>query len=174
MKILGLDISSSTIGYALIEDLNLIKTGHIKPPDKKKSLDNFSLRLDFAYSHIKDLIKKLNPDIIVAEEYAKKFSQGKSSANTIIVLSTFNEVCCLAAYQETKQQVIKIPVTTLRKIISKKYDVNMDDKEDVLSFCKKNFSYKDSLNKNLNIKKECYDETDALIVALGYYWSNNG
>lgn len=177
MKILGLDISSSTIGYGLIDvssedNIILLKSGHFKPPDKKKSKDNFSLRLDFAYTCIKKLLKDLKPDIVVVEDYAKKFSAGRSSANTILVLASFNEVCCLSIYQHLKKEPIRIPVRTLRKIMSQHYDTDIDDKIDVLNFCMNTFkNFKPTKTKMDNYKKEFCDEADAIIVALGYYWS---
>jgi len=45
-KVLGLDISSSVIGYSIIEfddnNINLVKYGHIKPPGADKG--SLSLR----------------------------------------------------------------------------------------------------------------------------------
>lgn len=169
-KILGLDISSSTIGWALLNvHRGLIDYGHLKPPSKKKSGDNFSLRLDFAFEEIKKLILKLEPDVVVIEDYAKKFTKGRSSANTILVLASFNEVSGLASYKVTGKQPVRIPVSSLRKLVKNSYHRIIDDKEDVLDFCKDNFkNFLPVKNRNGNIKKECYDEADAIVVSLGY------
>jgi Holliday junction resolvasome RuvABC endonuclease subunit len=177
MKILGLDISSSTIGWALIDvvddKVSLIKYGHLKPPSKKKSNNNFALRLDFAFEEIKVLVSSTSPDVIAIEDYAKKFSSGRSSANTILVLASFNEVCGLAAYKTVNKQPVRIPVTTLRKLVKNEYSESVKDKDEVLAFCKKHFkSFVTTLNRAGNIKTECYDEADAIIVALGYYLNN--
>lgn len=175
MLILGLDISSATIGWSVLfvaDDgvISLKKYGHIKPTSKKKSDDNFSLRLNYAFDAITSLVQKEKPDVIAIEDYAKKFSKGRSSANTILILSSFNEVCGLAAYRVSKLQPIRIPVTSLRKLVKKEYSCNIDDKEDVLEFCKKTFNnFLTQNNRAGNIKKECYDEADSIIVSLGYY-----
>jgi Holliday junction resolvasome RuvABC endonuclease subunit len=174
MLILGLDISSATIGWSLLEvagdKYSLKKYGHIKPTSKKKSGDNFSLRLDHAFNAITDLVKKESPTVIAIEDYAKKFSKGKSSANTILILSSFNEVCGLAAYRASKITPVRIPVTTLRKIVKTEFSCNIDDKQDVLDLCKKTFNnFLTQNNRAGNIKKESYDEADSIIVSLGYY-----
>ena len=176
MRILGLDISSSTIGWSLLEviddKVSLIKYGHLKPPSKKKSKDNFALRLDFAFEEIKTLAS-MNADVIAIEDYAKKFSSGRSSANTILVLASFNEVCGLSAYKATGKQPVRIPVTTLRKLVKNEYQESVKDKDEVLAFCKKHFkNFNSVLNRAGNIKAECYDEADSIIVALGYYLDN--
>lgn len=174
MLILGLDISSATIGWSLLEAVDdkysLKKYGHIKPTSKKKSDDNFSLRLNYAFDAITDLVKKESPDVIAIEDYAKKFSKGRSSANTILILSSFNEVCGLAAYRASKLKPIRIPVTSLRKLVKKEFNCNIDDKKDVLDFCKKTFNnFLTKNNRAGNIQKESYDEADSIIVCLGYY-----
>lgn len=179
MLILGLDISSATIGWSVLEVADdkcvLKKYGHIKPTSKKKSDDNFSLRLNHAFDAITDLVKKEAPQVIAIEDYAKKFSKGRSSANTILILSSFNEVCGLAAYRASNLKPIRIPVTTLRKIVKTEYDCDIDDKEDVMTFCKKTFNnFLTQNNKAGNIKKESYDEADSIIVALGYYLEKRG
>ena len=177
MKILGLDISSSTIGWSLIEVSNkrisLLKYGHLKPPSKKKSNDNFPLRLDFAFEEIKKLSLNTSPDIVAIEDYAKKFSSGRSSANTILVLASFNEVCGLAAYKTLAQKPVRIPVATLRRLVKDEYGESVKDKDEVLKFCKKHFNNFLTVNNRVgNIKTECYDEADAIVVAVGYYLQN--
>jgi hypothetical protein len=177
MKILGLDISSATIGFSILEIKNkkvsLLEYGHLKPPSKKKSKDNFSLRLDFAFNEITKLIKRTKPDIVAIEDYAKKFSEGRSSANTILVLASFNEVCGLAAYRILETKPTRIPVTTLRRLVKDEYKEVVKDKEDVLKFCKKHFKNFTTVNNRAgNIKEESYDQADSIIVGLGYYLDN--
>ena len=177
LKVLGLDISSATIGWALLETKHkkpkLISYGHLRPPSKKQSKDNFSLRLDFGFNEITNLIKNLKPDIVVIEDYAKGFSKGLSSANTIIVLASFNEVCGLASYRVLGVKPTRMPVTTLRKLVNTEYSESIKDKEDVMKFCKKQFNNFVTVNNRVgNIKIQCYDEADAIIVALGYHIDN--
>lgn len=177
MLILGLDISSATIGWSVLEVVDdkysLKSFGHIKPISKKKSDDNFCFRLNYAFDAITELVRKEKPDVVAIEDYAKKFSAGRSSANTILILSSFNEVCGLAVFRESKITPVRIPVTTLRKIVKNEFNCNIDDKPDVLAFCQKTFNnFLTQNNRAGNIKKEAFDEADSIIVSLGYYLEN--
>jgi Holliday junction resolvasome RuvABC endonuclease subunit len=168
-KVLGLDISSSTIGWCLLEYdaqvVNLVSYGHIKPPPKKKG--SFPFRLDFTYKAIEDLIKQLKPNEIAVEDYAKKFSKGRSTANTIIVLSVFNEVCCLVSYRKLKKEPFRYPVATIRAQLGRLFNTKIVSKDDVFPEIVKNCSrFQVKLNRNLNTKKESGDEADAIAVAI--------
>lgn len=171
MKILALDISSATIGWALMENIdsvpNLIKYGHIKPISKKKSDDNISLRLFNVEEKINKLLLTEKPDVIVIEDYVKKFSKGKSSANTIIILAVFNETTALLGYKFTKKKAVRYTVTQLRSFVQKKFGVSIKDKDEVINFISGYFkNYKTVTNKVGNVKKECEDEADAIILGL--------
>jgi Holliday junction resolvasome RuvABC endonuclease subunit len=176
MKVLGLDISSATIGWSLVSYNSTEKRfivhqyGHIKPMSKKKSNGSFSKRLDSAYSKILGLLEETEPDVVAVEDYAKKFSKGRSSANTIIVLATFNEAIALAVYRKLSQEVVRYPVTSLRSSISKYFSKDIVSKEDVFPFVCEIFKdqFVPILNRNDNTKEECYDEADSIFVALAH------
>lgn len=175
-KILALDISSSTIGWSILErdedNIQLVDYGHIKPPAKVKAAKvgfGYSYRLNEISKEISKLLFNTNPDTVVVEDYAKKFSSGRSSANTIIVLATANEVVSLTCFQIMNKEVTRIPVTKLRSVVMKKYQVDVKDKDDAMNLCKNLFNnFKTANNKNGNIQKECYDQSDSIIVGLGY------
>lgn len=176
-RVVSLDISSSCIGWSLLQedaDTILLKDwGHIKPPSKKKAEKiglGLSYRLDWAVTHILDLFTSLQPDEVVVEDYAKKFARGKSSANTIITLATFNETISLVWYIISNKEVIRFPVSSIRKKIREKYNKEVKEKEDVLLFVDNTFTNFVILkNRNGNTKKECYDEADAIVAGLAYF-----
>lgn len=176
-KLLSMDISSSTIGWSLFEfdknTINLLSYGHIKPPNKAKADKlgyGLSYRLSEISKEIKNLITKTQPDKVAVEDYAKKFSAGRSSANTIIILATVNETVSLVCFQMMGIEVTRLPVTRLRSVVKKKYQVDVKDKDDAMKLIKQVFPiFSSVLNKNGNTKKECYDESDAAIVGLGYH-----
>lgn len=178
-RVLGLDISSSTIGWALIkfndEIVELESHGHIKPPAKKKGCMGF--RLSTTSDEIRNLIKNLSPDIVAVEDYAKKFSSKKSSAHTIIVLATFNEVCAMIAYQELGKDVWRCAATSIRSILSKHFDIKSVSKDEIFSViqthCKR---FETKMNRIGNTKTESKDEADAVAVSLAYVLEeyNNG
>jgi len=179
-RLLALDISSSTIGWSVLErdanNITLIDYGHIKPPTKAKAAKagfGYSYRLNEIAKAIFELVQSIQPDTVVVEDYAKKFSSGRSSANTIIVLATVNEVVSLTCFQATGKEVIRIPVTKLRSVVKKQHQVDVKDKDDAMKLCKNIFkNFKTVNNRNGNTKKECYDESDSILVGLGYHIIN--
>jgi hypothetical protein len=172
MKVLSIDISSSTIGWSTIiinDDLSfpvLDSYGYIKPSKKGELCER---ALDGRNKYIK-LLNDEKPDVVVVEDYASKFSRGKSSARTIIVLAVFNEMIKMTTVETVNFIPISYPVATIRSVISKEFSDSVSDKSDVLSFCQKKFlNYKTTLNRVDNIKKECYDECDSIIVGICHY-----
>jgi Holliday junction resolvasome RuvABC endonuclease subunit len=176
-RLLALDISSSTIGWSVLErdktSITLIDYGHIKPPTKAKAAKagyGYSYRLHEISKAIIELVGSTQPDTVIVEDYAKKFSSGRSSANTIIVLATVNEVVSLVCFQLVGKEVTRIPVTRLRSVVKKQHLVDVKDKDDAMKLCKKLFkNFVTVNNRNGNTKKECYDESDSIIVGLGYH-----
>lgn len=166
MKHMGLDISSSTIGIAITEDENLIFHGHYKPMKSKvkKVEKTLAERLLKTYKDMIEIIKKHNPDTICIEDYARKFSPGRSSAQTIIVLSCFNEVVSMACVDSVNIIPTKYPVASIRKTLGLKGKL---EKKDILDeVIKKYPNFKIKLNRNKNTKTETYDEADALAVVM--------
>lgn len=175
-KVLALDISSSTIGWAIFEydvsskKYSLLKYGHTKPLSKAKADragKGFVCRLNDAYSKISKLIKSECVDEVALEEYAKRYSKGRSSANTIITLATFNEVVTLSCFRELGREPARYTPRTVRTFLGKKFNCKLDEKEDCFKFVDKNFSsFKKTLTRYGNIKTEHYDESDAIIIGL--------
>ena len=171
MKILSLDISSSTIGWSLLivdnqNNLSLSDYGFIKPT-KKGSLAERAIDASIKY---KDILKQTNPDKVIVEDYATKFSSGRSTARTIIVLAVFNEFIKITTIETVKILPISYPVRTIRSVVQKAYGDSISDKEEVMSFCKKYFSnFIPKQNRNKNTKKESYDECDAIVVGVCHF-----
>lgn len=168
-RVLSLDISSSTIGWAVIEydssSFSLIKYGFLKPPNSTKG--SLSFRLSKTVDMIEDLILQTNPDEVAVEDYAKRFSKKKSTAHTIITLSTFNEVVCLTAYRKMTKDVFRYPVMTIRSQVGKLFGVKIISKDDIFpEIVSRATLFKPQLNKNNNIKKESFDIVDALGVGI--------
>ena len=174
--VLGLDISSTTIGWAMIsydkENYSLESYGHIKPSKNKKY--SKIEKLSMTYDMVKEVVHKLNPDEIAIEQYASKFSSGRSTARTIIVLSTYNEALSLCCYREFGKIPFRYAPVTIRSSISKYFDKKIKSKDDAFEFVCNNVSnFKTKTNRLLNIKKESYDEADAICVALCHFIKNN-
>lgn len=173
MIVLGIDCSSSTVGWGIIEINNnvpsLVAHGHIKPLKEKKtsiidSLDDLNIKLT-------EICNQFKPQYIFVEELIK-FMKGKSTADTIIKLAVYNRS---ASYFIYKASLIKphfyYPIT-IRSQISKYLKVSKPSKEDLPNLLLNKFP-------NLSIKtikkgkfkgtpvKETFDECDAIATALG-------
>src|SRR5713101_2439427 len=95
--VLGFDVSSSCIGIGVLQinddkSIQFISVEYIKPLKK----GNIVERIADTRDKIKSVIEKVKPDHIGIEDIIK-FMKGKSSANTIIMLTTFNRMICLLA-----------------------------------------------------------------------------
>jgi Holliday junction resolvasome RuvABC endonuclease subunit len=175
-KVLSLDVSSTTIGWSLISEseglIKVIKHGHIKPPKSDLSLARRALKSQYL---LKSLIKDLKPDSVAIEEYVTKFSKGRSTAKTIVVLSVFNEAMTMACIEELDKDPDRLSVLSIRSLISKTFDEKITSKEECFEFIKKIPSFTVNLNKKNEIKKETYDEADAVAVGISsIIRSNNG
>ena len=94
--ILGLDISSSTVGYGILEwetDTNKLTfqdIGYYKPNKKDfETAEGFIESLSQTRNAIQTLLDIYHPEYIGIENIVK-FMKGKSSADAIITLAAFN------------------------------------------------------------------------------------
>lgn len=171
-KILSLDISSNTIGYALFEyddaSCNLIKYGNIKPPKSNKG--NLSFRALAASKDLRVLLKSEKPDEVAVEAYASRFNKGRSTIRTIIVLSFFNEQLQLTTLDELNITCDSYPVMTIRSTISNHLNKHIVSKEEMFDAMCVNFkSFTPRKNRSGNIADESMDETDAIAVGFCHY-----
>ncbi len=169
-KVLSLDVSSSIVGFALFEYdqaiVNFLEYGYFKPPNKKQSQDNLPLRLQKTIDNLNVIFDKFDPNEIVIEDYAKRFSAGKSKAQTILLLAVFNEVSDLTAYQKLNKKSFRYPVATIRSTLGKHFGIKIVSKDEVFPVIVEKFTkFKLQYNKNQNVHDFCYDEADA--IALG-------
>ena len=171
--VLSFDISSSVIGWSKLafdkDSISLINYGNFKPI-KSESIEK---RLIFVENEINKICKNNNSDFYAVESYANKFSSGRSTANTIRVLSIFNEVCNLQIFKTTGKQTFRFPVVTIRSQVSKLLGRKIVSKDEAFESLKNYFQkYKIVYNRNGNIKKECYDEIDSIAVGLCFINKN--
>lgn len=174
-KVLGLDISSSVIGWSVLEynedTLNMIDCGYFKPKGKF-----FTKKAAHAYLEVKSLISEFEPDEVAVEDYAKRFSKKKSSAHTLMVLAAINEVVCLAIYMEMGVEAHKYAVATIRSSIGKFFKYNIVSKDDILPFIAVYWERRGkgfvSLNRIGRIRKECGDVSDSIAVSMTHILKN--
>lgn len=173
-KILGIDCSSSCIGWCLLaiddeQNISLIQSGYLKPIKQGSIID----RIVDTRNKIKKLIEDLSPDYIGIEEIIK-FMKGKSSAQTIITLTTFNRMVCLLAYDYLKTNPSLFSVMAIRHGL--KLNNSFPKKEDMpeLVAFHLGITFPYETNKKGNLKVENYDRADGIAVALYYAFSLTG
>ncbi len=176
MKILSFDISSTCIGYAVLEfepatnETKFISVDYIKPIKEK----NIILRIANTRDKIKKIIEDTKPDHIAIEEIVK-FMKGSSSANTIIMLTTFNRMIGLLAYDYLQKSPTMLNVLTIRHCIKKEANLTkLPDKEDLPQIISKllNFEFKYEYNRNGKPQPTNMDRADALCCGLTYIIKN--
>lgn len=168
IRILGIDCSSTTIGYCVLElnetnNITLVKTAYLKPTKKGSILD----RLIDTRNAINKIIEETKPDYIGIEDIIS-FMAGKSTAKTIITLTAFNRMIGLAAYDYLGKTPMLFSVMTIRhalkptKLLPKKKDMA----EVVAKHLGITFPY--VINKKGKVIIENEDMADAIAVALYY------
>lgn len=170
-KILGFDVSSTTLAYAVLEitddqEIKYITSNYIKPIKKGSIIK----RLVDTRDKIKKIIEEVNPDYIGIEEIIK-FMAGASSATTIITLTSFNRMICLLSYDFLLKEPELLSVMTIRHKIKKCMNYEkLPPKEDLPVALEKllsiNFPW--LYNKKNAIKVESYDKSDAICCAYVY------
>jgi len=173
-KVLGIDISSTTIGWCVLtvndltKEIQLSDYGYVKPIKDGYIID----RMVDTRNRILSIIKRHNPDYIGIEDIIK-FMKGKSTADTIIMLTTFNRMIGLLSYDYLDKKPELFNVMTIRhglkmgKILPKKEEMP----ELVAKHLGITFPYKyetGKRNKITKIAEESYDTADGIAVALYY------
>lgn len=97
--VLGFDVSSTTVGYCVLtwddvtNDIKFVSANYLKPIKKGTIIE----RIVDTRNKIQKIIVAAKPDYIAIEDIIQ-FMAGKSTAKTIIMLTTFNRMIGLTAY----------------------------------------------------------------------------
>ena len=165
MKKIGLDASTTTVGFAFVDNKNVIDIGFI-PIDKQKTIrDKVQLTMDE--------LTKLDPfeevNKIYIEDNISGFSRGRTSQQTIIKLAKFNAVltyCLEFAYGEIVEGVN--PMTARKHLFGKARVKGKTAKDFVKEEinCLYNLEEYVKLTKTGLWDKRNMDAYDALVCAL--------
>ena len=165
MRKIGLDASTTTVGFAFVDDKNVIDIGFI-PIDKQKTIrDKVQLTMDE--------LTKLDPfeevNKIYIEDNLSGFSRGRTSQQTIIKLAKFNAVltyCLEFAYGEIVEGVN--PMTARKHLFGKARVKGKTAKDFVKEEinCLYNLEEYIKLTKTGLWDKRNMDAYDALVCAL--------
>lgn len=165
--ILGFDASSTTIGYCILSwdestnDISFVRAGYIKPIKKGSIIE----RIVDTRNKVQKVIVDAQPDYIAIEEIIQ-FMKGKSTAKTIIMLTTFNRMICLTAYDYLGKEPTLYSVMTIRHGL--KTGKDLPKKEDMPALVAQHLgiTFPYEYDKKGKIKVESYDKADGVAVAL--------
>lgn len=173
---LGLDISTSVIGICLIEkneqlcvlDAVKLTTGTL----------NMWQKADKGIEEIKRLVGGRKIEKIFVEANAKMFTQGFSSADTLLTLAKFNGIISYLSHKVFDAEVVDVNVSSARKAIG--FKANKADqrsrKEQVFSYVTAmhpDYPWKTHVAKTGKSKgqevfnEEMKDACDAFVIVIG-------
>lgn len=165
--ILGFDASSTTIGYCILSwdettnDISFVKAGYLKPAKKGTIIE----RIVSTRNQVQKVIVDAKPDYIAIEEIIQ-FMKGKSTAKTVIMLTTFNRMICLTAYDYLGKSPTLYSVMTIRHGLKTAKDLPKKEEMPALVAQHLGITFPYEYNKKGGIKVESYDKADGVAVAL--------
>ena len=167
--ILGLDVSTTMIGAALID------------PDTRKLLkceswdiskcENFFIKAETIGAELYSLRSHYNIEHVFIETALKKFLPGKSRADTLIKLAKFNGIISFICYECFEKEPTFINVNTARSLYGLSFPRGTKGPhrkkmvvEAVIEKEKTDFKY-DMARGGRNYKKGTDDKADAVVIA---------
>lgn len=177
-RILGFDVSSTCIGYGVLEidddnNIHFVSCNFIKPNKKGNIIE----RVVETRNIIQSIIAQVKPDLIAIEDIIQ-FMQGHSTAKTIIMLTTFNRMVGLTCYDYLNKTPELFSVMAIRHGLKngKSFPKKEEVPELVSSHLNIQFPYLKSKSRQTKkgkkiegkIKIESYDMADGVAVALYY------
>jgi len=164
---LGLDISSTTIGYCYSSsEQKIIQAGYISV-HKEISIRNKAHK-------VVDELKKiqLQPFVVIVEDSLSGFGGGRTSQQTIVKLAKCNAIISYVVEELYNLEVQHINVSTMRKaVFGKSREKGLDSKTFVKCNLENMLDLSDFIHYNSknNYDKKNYDMLDAVVASL-YHW----
>tara|TARA_B110000211_G_C14035221_1_gene534173 strand:- start:312 stop:872 length:561 start_codon:yes stop_codon:yes gene_type:complete len=162
--ILGIDISTSVVGFAVMTDSHEL-VAYDKIKFKK------DLALEQRAEHFKNKVEHFDKYYCISEVFveapAMMFGGGKTTANTMAKLQRFNGMCCYAVYDLLKITPTLIHANTARKKMNIKIPRNVLNKKHFIIECveKEYPSFKYNLTRFGNPQPGTDDMADAIVIA---------
>jgi Holliday junction resolvasome RuvABC endonuclease subunit len=167
MKTLGLDISSSKIGIALLDDEEII----ISDVLKFKSNQSLEERAALFERRMREINKHYVIFDVYVEQPAIMFRGGKTTAFTMATLQRFNGMCCYVLSQIFEMEAVLVNPNSARSVLGIKVPRKVPSKEKkkaIIENIKDRFGeqFQYNMTRQGNPQPGTDDRADALVVAL--------
>lgn len=154
MRVLGIDPGLKTTGYGVVDfqspQVKLIETGIINP----KSKESLPFRILSVYNTLNTIIVELKPDVLVLE---KLYSHYKHPATAMIMGHLRGAICLLSA--QKKITLAEESVKRIRSAVTGNGSATKEQTQRVVMH-----------SLNIQNAKLALDASDALALALGYFY----
>ena len=167
--ILGLDISTTMIGVAVVDEESS-RVVHSTGWDLSK-IDKVYLKYETVGAHLYELRQEYNIKQVFIETALKRFIPGKSRADTLIKLAKFNGVVSWLCFETWNKDPIFINVNTARSLYGLTFPRSTKGPqrkkmviEAVIDKEKTDFQY-EMARGGKNYKKGTDDRADAIVIA---------
>jgi len=146
MVTLGLDVSTTCVGYAFTKDKKILDMGFIDIKKQKTPKEKVFKVLDFLNKH------KFIDDVfnINVEDNLSGFAGGRTSQQVIVKLAKFNAILCFQLEEIFDMEVHNINPMTARKFVFGKARIKGVKAKDFV---------KEEIEKLYNTKKWCKKTT---------------
>jgi len=163
MVILGLDVSTTTIGYAFTKDRKILDMGFIDIKKQKTIQEKAYYAMDILEE------KPHKIDRIHVEDNLSGFQGGRTSQQVIIKLAKFNAVFCFILENAMGVPVINInPNTGRKQVFGKARIKGIKSKDFVKEQIEKRYNTSDwcKTTSRGNFDRRNIDAYDALVMSL--------
>ena len=166
--ILGIDVSTSKIGYCVLDDKqNLLEVCFKKM--KEETLEERAS--DFFCNEMQNIKRKYKIKEIRIEQPFTMFSGGKTTAATMSKLQRFNGMISILSYRCFKLVPILVPSRSARSKCGIKIKRGEDTKKKIIEWVENKYP-KDfivELTRHGNPKPGTDDMADSIVVALSHF-----
>ena len=167
MKTLGLDISSSKIGIALLDEEQIIISDVLKFKSNR-SLEERAAQFE---RRMREIDKHHVVFDVYVEQPAIMFRGGKTTAFTMATLQRFNGMCCYILSQIFDMEALLVNPNSARSVLGIKVPRKVPTKERkkaIIESMSERFGeqFQYTLTRQGNPQPGTDDRADALVVAL--------